>query len=730
MLKGKHTQAATIGGVFCLAAGFWAVQPAMAQTSADVVLDTVVVTGRAAAEDRAASPTTVQIIDEETIRKSNSASITDLLATSAVGFFSEWTPGQTSINIRGGASDGQGRDFKSQVLVLINGRRAGTANLSKLSPNEVRRIEVLRGPSSVAYGSQAIGGIINVIMKDGRNTEGGLADVRMGSARLVQGHLEHAATWGEDELLATYVGGTWGRKSNYDGGKGAGAQINTQWRRYGGLVSLDWNVNDSHDLQLMVRSDGVYDVGFRGSAANKYAKDDRINQSMDLNWAFNPADLPFKWNLQTYLIYDEDDLKWASPRSASTSKDFNTRKQYIMGMKFQPVISIGDSNDLMLGIDLEHSKLRSDRDRHNLAGKVVLTNPIDINQTEKVFAAYVEDTQRLFNDRLLLRAGVRYTRGETTPEDTPQMASVENKSQTYDKTTWSIGSSFQATDFLSFRAGVATGFRAPTATELSEGKVTYLSGGIGQGNSGLKPESNEQYELGMYLHGSGWYTDLAFYHNEIKDRITNRTLRVFYSPSGARLTETQSINNPDKIKMTGLEFDSRVNIDELTDMGNWRLGFGLSGNYNFEMKDESRKGRNRDEVDRVYKYQGSFFTQVGQGGEAAYPWSVRLTGILRGPVYYDTEETFVDSLGIEPAPSPSNYIHRKAPFMVWNLSGELGLDQSWTVYGGVNNLFDKNQHPLFIAIDDGTHYLAKPNDGGYGTSMPGREFYLGLKRAF
>src|SRR5205807_2466499 len=81
-----------------------------------------------------------------------------------------WTPGQTLLNIRGGITEGQGRDFKSEVLVLINGRRAGTANISKLSLGDVERIEIVRGPASVVYGSQAIGGVVNIITRNGRNT--------------------------------------------------------------------------------------------------------------------------------------------------------------------------------------------------------------------------------------------------------------------------------------------------------------------------------------------------------------------------------------------------------------------------------------------------------------------------------------------------------------------------------------------------------------------------------
>ncbi len=110
--------------------------PALSQerAAAPTILDEIVVTSTGRPEPRSRITGTVQVIEREAIAQSSARSVTELMAENAVGFFSEWTPGQTSINIRGGASDGQGKDFRSQILVLINGRRAGTANISKLSP--------------------------------------------------------------------------------------------------------------------------------------------------------------------------------------------------------------------------------------------------------------------------------------------------------------------------------------------------------------------------------------------------------------------------------------------------------------------------------------------------------------------------------------------------------------------------------------------------------------------
>src|SRR3954467_10385227 len=176
----------------------------------------------------------VQIIENSEIERSTAKSVTELLAQNAVGFMSEWTPGQTSINIRGAATDGQGRDFKSQVLVLINGHRAGTANVSKLSIADVERIEIVRGPSSVVYGSQNMGGVINIILKTGRTAPGTLLEASTGSWALFQGK---AQTGGSTSKVDWYVGAQAGTRKDYEVGGGK-REENTAWNRRGILGAV------------------------------------------------------------------------------------------------------------------------------------------------------------------------------------------------------------------------------------------------------------------------------------------------------------------------------------------------------------------------------------------------------------------------------------------------------------------------------------------------------------
>src|SRR5438045_5305896 len=82
------------------------------------LMPNIVVTATGYPEKVSQIASTVQVITQDRIAHSPAKSVSELLAENAVGFMSQWTAAQTSINIRGGATEGQGRDFKSQVLVL------------------------------------------------------------------------------------------------------------------------------------------------------------------------------------------------------------------------------------------------------------------------------------------------------------------------------------------------------------------------------------------------------------------------------------------------------------------------------------------------------------------------------------------------------------------------------------------------------------------------------------
>ena len=328
------------------------------------IMTEIVVTATGRPIDATRFAGTLQVIPQERIANSTAKSVTDLLAENAVGFMSEWSAGQTSINIRGASTEGQGRDFRSQILILINGHRAGTANVSKLSIADVERIEIVRGPSSVVYGSQNMGGVINIILKTGRTAPGTFVEAATGSWNLLQGRLQRGEVL---ENFDYYLGIQGGMQSNYSVGGGS-AEYNTAWNRAGGSGAFGYAFDDNNRVDVLVRTDGIYDAGFRGSSANLFSTDvSRFNRSIDVTYNGKSPDGRMSLMFQAYYVQDVDDLDQPQPTSTAsaasgrTTLDRNRRQLDIVGTRFQPGVKPFEGNNLIVGAKSEEhtSELQS-----------------------------------------------------------------------------------------------------------------------------------------------------------------------------------------------------------------------------------------------------------------------------------------------------------------------------------------------------------------------------------
>ena len=137
------------------------------QASDDVYqMDEVIVTASRTAQtvDQALAPVTV--ISREDIERSQATDVTELLrATPGIQVVRNGGPGSiTSLFMRGASS--------SQTLILIDGQRlnsatAGTPELQYLRPEQIERIEVVRGPRSSLYGADAVGGVLQIFTRKG-----------------------------------------------------------------------------------------------------------------------------------------------------------------------------------------------------------------------------------------------------------------------------------------------------------------------------------------------------------------------------------------------------------------------------------------------------------------------------------------------------------------------------------------------------------------------------------
>ncbi len=501
---------------------------------------------------------------------------------------------------------------------------------------------------------------------------------------------------------------------------------NTAFTRHGATIGLGWDLSENTRISLEGRSDGVYNAGFRGSGSNTIAKDDRDNRSADLRFDTKTSDGRFTLSAHGYVVADVDELWQASPivrngavPGPGTAADHNVRHQWINGFQIRPTAKLFEGNTLAGGFDGERSVLRSKRFRQAVAGQPVIAQIVaqDNNQTDTNYAFYIEDSQNLFDDKVTIRGGVRRTEGELAFDPTQYLALQLEKTVDYDATTWSIGGTFRPVEGWAFRAGASNGFRVPSATQLGA-DFTALGGGRIFGNPNLKPETSKQYEVGAIYAQANFDADLALFQNTITNRITT------LARAPASLNTSDYINNPADLFIRGVELQTNTNLMGLMNPASaWGWSLRAGGYYNFDMADKGAPATARtNNIQRMYRYEASFNNRLARD-----KWALEAIGILRGPVFYDTEENLLIPQG-EPV---GTYVHRKSPFWVFNLRGEYAINEQFTLSATVSNLFDKNYHALFIAEDKDPR-LADPRfqNGGNGTSAPGREFVLRLAARF
>lgn len=691
--------------------------PALCETISK--LDDVVVTGTRSSQSLGKVTATMQVFDRERLANSPAESVTDFLAENGMVFFSQWAPGQTSVTLRGIRSDGQGRDFKSGVLVLINGRRAGTANLSKLSLDQLHRIEIIRGPASVSYGSQAMGGVINLITRNGLNTRGGHIDLSAGSFDRFRGGAGYAGQLSQD--LAAYVGANGETRDDYEGGKGSGTLENTEYTRYGGLGALNWTPTAHSSLDLTVRSDGVYDSGFRGSSYDLDNDEDRYNQSVDLQYQTDLPGLNAVLNTQAFLFRDLDKFRWGSEASGY-DVDNTTREQTGYGLKISPEFSLTPATLLVLGVDVDYSELRNERYRYGTTGPVSQAAPYDMNQDVLVLSGFSEINQSWLSDRLNLNAGIRYTHSDLTLVDTPYRALTGDRDATESHITYSTGMSYRFTPGVKGRISYATGFRTPTGAELAGEYSTVLSPGkIYRGNPDLDPETSRQYEAGLTYAKESLFLDLAIFDNTITDRIATR---LYANDGTTRIYRYE--NNSGDAHIQGIELQAQYDFSSVLGLKGQGLTLGLNGSYNFTMEEDGAEsadsGPYADKVQRMSEYQGSAVVTYAWKNK----WRISLVSTLYGPMHYDTEEKLTAT-----AQSAGDYVHRKGSFALFNLRGRYAVTDGLTLFAGIDNLLDKNYHPMFIQIDDGIVRVdTSKTNGGLGNSLAGRNVYAGITYTF
>lgn len=386
------------------------------------------------------------------------------------------------------------------------------------SHDNLDRVEILKGTNSVLYGSQAMGGVVNLIpqkwgmgLKAGLRNEIGPDATYIGNARLAYG----ADRWYVD-FNPTYVT-TDGEK--YGGDEGYG------YRNAGGALSAGFKPADDAALEL----NGLFgDVDLTlgsspsldalGNLVKNQAQKDNHRESqiaqVGLNWTQRVSPL-WDYALKGAYSATERHYFWSATPGDQSNYDGNT-----WYLEMQHNLHLADWLTLNLGADYEDVTYEGREPADQYGGDFTPVNMEESWRSGDVFG----QGQFAFLDRtLLFNLGARLNSHEQFDE----------------KAVWELSGAYLFKEAgTKLRAQLATGYRTPSLYEVYGG---YVSMGqlITVGNGDLQPEESIGYEIGVdqSLWDGKLQAGLAWFHTDFDDLITFDGFDNRYVNAGEAKTE-------------------------------------------------------------------------------------------------------------------------------------------------------------------------------------------------
>lgn len=221
------------------------------EMSLEEILDIEVFSVSRKSERLLVSPSAVHVITADEIRRSGMTTVAELLRMVPGMSVSQVNGGSWAVSSRGGQSQ-----FDSKLLVMRDGRSIYTPmfagvywDLQDLPVEDIEQIEVIRGPGASLWGVNAVNGVINILTRDSRDTEGSYLSVSHGNMERA------AATVRQGFALGSGIGLRLSAQfRDYGPTQGVGAadstELHDRWRGGGIHGRMDWKLSERDSLQI------------------------------------------------------------------------------------------------------------------------------------------------------------------------------------------------------------------------------------------------------------------------------------------------------------------------------------------------------------------------------------------------------------------------------------------------------------------------------------------------
>lgn len=629
-----------------------------------VELDQVVVTASRTERNLKNVPIAIQVINSKTIEKMQVSTMRDLLEYELPGIEFTNNGGYTNINMLGFGG--------KYVLFLIDGERMAGESFDNIDYNRIdmesiERIEVIKGASSSLYGSNAVGGVINIITQKPSYPFNVQAATRVGSDNEQNYNLSVSSKqkWGWLSLTGAYktrdpylLKDRSPLTQEYANGDVAEETLKETYvagyKDYSILPKVSFNLGSK--LEIEAKGGYYFKERNEGGMSGQKVRNRFYDYTGGLKATYSVSD---KQHITVSGNYDKYD-KYNYYKLLDEKEKNYTNEQYRVSALYD--LMVAGKHSLVAGVEYFSEDLMTYMFESDGA------NESRDAQTYSVFA----QQDWVLNDKVTLVGGLRYDyhsqfKGHLSPRLSVMYKPIQN---------------------ITLRGGYSGGFRSPTLKELYTNWFHPYGGGFQIiGNENMKAEASNNFNFSAEgTFGKTLITAMAQY-SIIDDKISNIWID----------NDTTQYVNMGKAKIFSTEF---------TISHRFNKNLSLKGTYAYVHDDLGKRSTVRPHTATFRAdYTSSFFKKYNPAISFSGKYFSGMDIYGTGDITETDDETGIDKEVSE------EYKVRYDGYSVWRLTLTQPLPFNLSLNAGINNLFDyKTKFYSF-----------------YSNVSPGRTFYIGLK---
>ncbi len=439
---------------------------------------------------------------------------------------------------------------QGRTLVLIDGDRESNNIWRRTEPmtpiidmGEIERIEVIKGPASVLYGTDALGGVVNVITK--------MPDYALKDEWTFSNRAEGLYTSVDEGWYGRYClsGGGYGfdfmlgvsgrDNDNYE--DGAGHEVNNSQLRNQALdLKSRYFFNQDHSVTMGIRVNEIDDMGVTFKPNSPYFHfTEYDNRTYKL--AYEGKDVGFFDSVHFKIFHTEQERSVEGKAFSDVKPMYSLKTSHVdsdsTGVSLHTFTNIMENHRLLTGISYSHETSNSTETllMHATANdklkKRIDFEPIPDAETD-LYGFFTQD-EIFIGDKITLTLAARFDHIEMSSEDLPfEMVSytqggpvkkidiIDVSDEKFNAFTWNIGLLYSLTPHINLTANTGSGFRAPTVMELYA--IRWGAKSVYWGNPDLDPERSYNFDLGAKLNYQRFRGTFNVYYNRVKDFIDRR----------------------------------------------------------------------------------------------------------------------------------------------------------------------------------------------------------------